>query len=186
MWRLADLILLLCHSFGLCATQASAPTKTDKNAKQSGSLQTPRGGRVVKGYICLLNPAPVCQYEKVNNCYASLKWKRKVYKKKQISREKGMRVIEKYKDREHRRKEEERMSLKDTQSEWQNLIGFICLARLLRWISFIVADSKGSAHQRGVGSSDKCLFFNNEREAGPLVEMLKPTDIGQKQRNQSL
>lgn len=33
-WRLADLTLLLCHSSGLCTTQAPAPSKTHKNAKR--------------------------------------------------------------------------------------------------------------------------------------------------------
>lgn len=70
------------------------------------------------------------------------------------------------------------MSLKDTQSDWQNLIGFICLARLLRWISFIVADSKGSAHQRGAQHRQMSFFLYNELEVGPLVGKLKPNRYG--------
>ena len=46
-----------------------------------------------------------------------------------------------------------------TLSEWQNLIGFICLARLLRWISFIAADSRGSAQQKGVQTIQISFFI---------------------------
>lgn len=77
---------LSCYTVTLLVSVLHKHQHLPKQRKMLSSqalFKTPRGGRVAEEYICLLNRATGLPSEKVNNCYASLEWKR-VYKKRQI------------------------------------------------------------------------------------------------------
>lgn len=68
-WRLADLILLLCHSLGFLLHKRQHLPKHTKMLRSQAFFKTPRGGRRVHLFIKL---STVFLSEKVNNCSASL------------------------------------------------------------------------------------------------------------------